>query len=76
MKLYVLDRIEGNVALLEDQDTGRIIPFPLDQLPASLREGDCLTQENGVFQVDSERTRQRREAALQKLKKLKGRGRS
>ena len=76
MKLYILDRIEGDFALLEDSDTGKMNPVPLGQLPAPLQEGDCLVEENGTFQVDPERTRQRREEVLQRLKRLKKQGHS
>jgi hypothetical protein len=56
----VLDRIENDMCVLEFED-GRLIPFPKDELPQEVREGDVLTIS---FQIDREQTEERRKRAL------------
>jgi hypothetical protein len=62
IKKYVLDRFEGSVAVLEDS-AGVMRDFLKDRLPNSAREGDVLVlnEENGIFTIDSEATREKSE---------------
>ena len=69
--MLVIDRIEEGVAVCETEE-GAFIRMPA---PAGAREGDVLRQTPDGFQVDPEETRRRREIALEKSRKIKGRRR-
>ena len=69
MAHYVLDRFEGDWAMVEAED-GSIIRIARALLP-DVHEGDALEETNGQWQVDPERTEALREAVRQRLKKLK-----
>lgn len=64
---YIIDRFEGSFAVLEDS-TGVMLNFPKDRLPDNAHEGDVLVlnEENGIFTIDSEATREKTE----KIKEL------
>ena len=54
MKLYSVDRIEGTVAVCEDEN-GYAHEFPLALLPGDAKEGSVLRQnEAGGFVLDRE----------------------
>ena len=59
---YTIDRIEGLLAVLEDED-GESREVPVSALPESAREGDLVTEtetEQGTSEVDAEATEARR----------------
>lgn len=58
--IYVLDRIEGDIAVLED-DNRKNHEFPVSLIPTGAREGDCLFMlESGGFAIDKDETEARR----------------
>lgn len=58
--MYILDRIEDDVAVLED-DGRKTHDFPIAALPADVRVGDCLyLLESGEFVIDKDQTEARR----------------
>ncbi|SDN39078.1 DUF3006 domain-containing protein [Acetanaerobacterium elongatum] len=60
-KLLRIDRLEGTVAVCEDEQGGRV-QLPVCSLPAGVKEGDCLKlDDTGRAVVDTEETRHRRE---------------
>lgn len=61
----ILDRLEGNLAILEYED-GSIQEIDINRLPKGSSEGDCLLIESGVISIDSEETEKR----YNKIKKL------
>ena len=61
-RYYAVDRIEGNIAVLEADDRTRK-EVDLAQLPVGLKEGDVLAWESGRYSVDQEQTKQRRDVA-------------
>ncbi|HHV63219.1 MAG TPA: DUF3006 domain-containing protein [Firmicutes bacterium] len=71
----VLDRVEGDTAILENFDNERErLEMPVRLLPACAREGDVV---NVNVAIDVEETRRRREAAkacLNRLLRRKGAG--
>ena len=68
MNGYVLDRFEGNWAILEAEDGSM---HQIDRtLLAEAHEGDVVTETEGQWSVDHERTRQIREAVRQRLARL------
>ena len=52
IRLYILDRIEGNVAAIENTATGEIINVGKNLLPADVKEGDGLSYEGGFYVKD------------------------
>ena len=69
MTRYVLDRFEGDRAVVEDEN-GSMHSIDRCLVPDAC-EGDALVETDGHWSVDSERTRALREAVRQRLKKLK-----
>ena len=66
---YVIDRIEGDVAVLIE-DTGGKQDVPRNSLPKGAREGSCLKKNEDTFLLDeaeTERREQRIESKLQAL---------
>ena len=69
MARYVLDRYEGEWAILEDED-GRMLKVARDTLPQA-SEGEALEEADGQWRVDPERTERLRRQARERLARLK-----
>lgn len=65
MAFYMVERLEDGAAVLEDE-SGKRVEMKACLLPPAAHEGDVVEEENGVFMVDAEKTRVRREK-IQKL---------
>ncbi|MGS0765334.1 DUF3006 domain-containing protein [Syntrophomonas curvata] len=57
----IIDRFEGEFAILEGDDEFKTIPRAM--LPAQAREGDVLVSDKGEWLLDSEAAKRRREKA-------------
>lgn len=58
---YFVDRIEeGRFVVCEAQDGSQAV-FALSCVSGSVKEGDCLKEEDGMLVVDTQATLQRRE---------------
>ncbi len=68
--MYSLDRFEGDVAVLEDEDGGTVT-VPLTQLPADVKAGMMLRLTEGVYSVDAAATAARRERILRLQRNLR-----
>ena len=68
---YVIDRFEGNYAILENQDTYEIIDVKRNELPNDAKEGSVLSFENDIYTLDIYATNQRKEDILKIFSKLK-----
>jgi hypothetical protein len=66
LKAYVLDRFEGQYAILLDS-YGRAYDVLRDELTPDIREGDVLHENDGIYEIDEELTKEKREK-LQKIK--------
>ncbi len=67
---YSVDRIEENIAVLEDDD-GKRKSVELHLLPEDTKECDVLFQdENGVFVKDDEEKERRQKLILEMLENL------
>jgi hypothetical protein len=60
LKTFVIDRYEGEYAILEDK-YGRTYDVPFEKLPAGTLEGDILNENQGRYVVDDEATAKKRE---------------
>lgn len=67
MKQYAIDRLEGRVAVCEDED-GKLSEIPRASLPEDAKEGDVLAFCDGHYVIDRQSTERRRlkNAGLQK----------
>lgn len=66
---YILDRIEGALALLEGPD-GATQPLPLEHLPGPLREGDCLVWDGAAWRLDPAAAEARRARIQARVNRL------
>lgn len=66
---YIVDRIEGGVAVLERDDLA-FEDVPLSELPAGTVRHDCLELEGGVWRIDRERTEERKRLVAEKMRGL------
>ena len=62
--MFVLDRFEGNIAVVERES--EIFNVPRDLLPEGAKEGDCLTIE---IKID-EKSNEHRKRIEEKAKRL------
>lgn len=69
MNELIVDRISQGIAVCELGD-GSFISIPLEKLPPEVEEGDCLTEMDGVYSIDTEETHRRREYLQSMLKRL------
>ena len=70
---YTVDRIEGDIAVLENEDERRV-KVNVSLLPEGVREGSCLAKENGAFRLDeasAEALRRKHYMLQQRMKKKK-----
>lgn len=68
--LFSVDRIEGDVAVLVDDD-GHSVSIPVSQLPASIRCGDVLCLQDGIYEFDCAETDTRRSLVLSLQDKIR-----
>lgn len=74
MRRICLDRFEGEYAVLEEEaEDGTVALVRVDRslIVGEAREGDVLSPKGGRYETDREATRARREAVLEKIKKLR-----
>lgn len=65
MSTYSVDRIEGEIVVLEDENRSRH-NVPLCRFDGLPQEGDIVTEQEGRYQKDEAATKQRR-AFLKKM---------
>ena len=70
MEKYVIDRFEGEFAVLEKAD-GTTVDVKKSDLPP-VKEGDVVIFNDGAYTVDSEETQKRKEIIAEKMSKLFG----
>jgi len=66
---YSVDRIVEGLAVLQDYERRECI-VPLDELPAGVRAGDVLDEEDGVFKADDAEAASRRQKVLEMQSRL------
>lgn len=53
---FSIDRLEEEIAVLENRKTGKIIEIERNKLPENSKEGDILKKINGKYSLDAEKT--------------------
>lgn len=66
---YVIDRIENEIAILEELNTKEKIEVEVSKLPHEIKEGIVLKKEEN-FIIDTEETLSREEDISERFKKL------
>ena len=75
---FTIDRFEGDFAVLEDRNTGKMLDVKKEDmldvkkedLPENVKEGDILDKINGKYTVNEEKTLEAKERIKDKMKKL------
>lgn len=68
---YAIDRIENNIAILEEITTKEKKEVPTEILPKEIKEGTILIYEEDQYRIDNLEEEQRRKRIMEKFKKLK-----
>ena len=68
---FVVDRIENDIAVLENMKNKEIINVSLKLLPKNLKEGDVLKFNNNKYFLDNNEKQVRLDRIREKMKMLK-----
>ena len=68
---YIIDRIEDNIAILENQETKEMIDIDINELPVNIKEGNVLIYENKKYYIDVNLEQERKKNILEKFQKLR-----
>ena len=53
---FTIDRIECNIAVLENRETKEIVNVDISKLPQNINEGEILNKINGKYILDKDKT--------------------
>lgn len=71
MKKFIIDRFEGEFAVLEKEEGGTF-DVPRSKIQDA-KAGDIVVFDNDIYIVDIEETKKRKKLIAEKMKKLMGR---
>ncbi len=66
--MIIIDRIEGDYAVLEAEE--EMLHIALSELPAEAGEGDILVQTEQGWMIDAQATQERREAIAARRQRM------
>lgn len=66
---FIIDRFEGTIAICEDE-TKNMVSIPKYKLPLEVKEGDCIIEDRGFFQIDNETTKERKNTMKERMSRL------
>lgn len=69
--IYIVDKIEDNIAVLENKDTREIINVNISCLPSLIKEGSILKYDGSKYYIDNELEIKRRQDLLERFKRLR-----
>ena len=69
--IYIVDKIENDIAVLENKDTREIINVNISCLPSFIKEGSILKYDGSKYYIDNELERKRRQDLLERFKRLR-----
>ena len=67
---FTVDRFEGNLAILENRETGEMVSINKEELPSNAKEGTILKLENNKYELDLEEQNKVEERIKNKMNKL------
>ena len=68
---YAIDRIENNIAVLENIKTKEKREINIKDLPRGIKEGSILSLENNLYKLDNDEEEKRRKLIIEKFNSLK-----
>jgi len=68
---YIVDRIEGYVAVCQNLETKKIEEIELSRIPFKIKDGQILKYEDNIFSPDEETEQQRRDSIRNRFNRLK-----
>ena len=68
---YSIDRIEENIAVLENIETKEIIEVAISLLPDNIKETNIVIYENNEYELDENTEETRKKDLLSRFDKLK-----
>lgn len=68
---YIIDRIENNIAILENINTKEISEVNINILPNNIKEGTALKYINNKYIIDKELENERKKTILEKFNRLR-----
>lgn len=68
--MLIIDRFEGDFAVVEDSDKGKMINIHKDFIEENAREGDVIALFETFYMIDRYETKKRREEILALNKSL------
>ena len=51
-EIFVIDRIENDIAICENRLTREIIKIEISKLPKGIKEGNIIKYYNGIYRID------------------------
>lgn len=67
---YVVDRVEEDVVVCEERNSGQIIQINKKDLLVEVSEGDVLKKKNGIFEKDEDMEQVIKKRIERKMQKL------
>lgn len=67
---YVIDRIEEDIAVLQDLKSKEMLNINIKELPANIKEGSFLIK-NKIFKIDKKEEDRRRQELRKRFNKLR-----
>ena len=68
---YAIDRIENNIAILENLDTKEIIEIDINVLPEGSKESSVITIIDNEYKLDIQEEQKRKTSLLNRFNKLR-----
>ena len=68
---YAIDRIENNIAILENLETKEIIEVDISLLPEGYKESSIITIIDNEYKLDTQEEQVRKEILLNRFNKLR-----
>lgn len=68
---YAIDRIENNIAIIENLETKEIIEVDISLLPEGSKESSIITIIDNEYKLDIEDEQVRKESLLNRFNKLR-----
>lgn len=66
---YVIDRIEGNIAICEDEN-GKMVELDIAKLPLDIKEGSIIIEENSRYIIDEKVTEEKKKEVKKRMNNL------
>lgn len=68
---YSIDRIENNIAVLENIENNKLLEININMLPEGIKEGTILIKEDDKYLIDSQEELKRKNDIINRFQRLK-----